>query len=167
MIRTIVLLTIASLCIFSSVSLASIYYVSAENPEPYEIEGITMWFDVSPDFSLINYEKESGIPVLWVEDPCLPIVGSGQLVIGYRDGWVLSLGEYMGTGLLFSFEYSGMIYGLADLFVPNGLIEDQSQYAIIRTGEDYMEISFVPLPAPFWLLGSGILGVLAVKRKND
>jgi hypothetical protein len=166
MIRKIVLLlTIATMCLFSSVSLASIYYVSAENPEPYEIEGITMWFDISPDFSLINYEKGSGIPDTWVEDPSPPTVGFGKLIIGYRDGWVLPLGEYMGTGLLFSFEYSGLVYGLSDLFIPNGLSEDQSQYAFIEeVSQSHMRISLVPIPAAFWLLFGGLVAVLGVRK---
>ena len=167
-------LFISSLLIGTN-AIAQLYTISIEGlSDPSEIESISLWFDVSDDFELLSsVELGSAIPEsegygwsLYYGDLAendsilmLEIVNEDYLMDGISNSLL--------DGDIVTFDYSGSILDI-DQFQFGDVYGDEISIELLVTGEDgtvFTGGSAVPVPPAFLLLGSGLVGMLGIRRK--
>jgi hypothetical protein len=162
-----------------SIFASTVFTADIEGLGAVEVLGFTVWLDVSDDFSFSDFSRGDAIPA-----------GQPGQVLGYGDspparieaGPVFQYGAFdqdnafIGTskfplmnGTLFSFSYDGSINDLAlAQFDPgNGsnLFPDFINSAGLTA--DGVTFQVVPIPSAILLLGGGLIGLIAVRRRRS
>jgi hypothetical protein len=74
----------------------------------------------------------------------------------------------LSNGLICTFDYEGLILGLTDIVQfsdPAGVNQLENLGLLAEFTETGLHIAPVPIPSAVLLLGSGILGMLGIRRK--
>jgi hypothetical protein len=163
----------------SSFSHAAIFEISITGlPDPSGIEGFTLWFDVSDNFTFNNFQLGDAVPTSgvlgWDLDNDPPIItddptNGGVLKIGAfdQDGLFLGVQHNLENGLIASFEYNGDILDLALIQFSddagNNLYPDLVRLVSFDP-KSGAEFAYVPIPAAAILLATGLLGLVGLRR---
>ena len=77
----------------------------------------------------------------------------------------------VGEVILGSFRIDCTAISVDELFIAqlnanNNLLEDAFDYSVLYPESVFATVNQVPIPAAAWLLGSGLLGLVAIRRKK-
>jgi hypothetical protein len=185
--KVLLTLSILTVLFFAANAFGAIFTIEAENlPNPSEIESITFFFDVGFDFEYVTDSLALGADIPanspgdtlwpWTFANLNPDVDSGIFTVDMYNGDAfdftpiagLANGEYnvnnLVDGILATFEYTGTI-SLGNFVVANS-IGDAISYELIDTETPGgVAVSPVPIPPALLLFGSGIIGMLGLRRK--
>lgn len=192
---TIALITALLISLIGQNVFAAVYSVSLENlPEISEIEAITLFFDTGASFDITTYSLVFGDAVRpnppgdilypWTFVDSNPIPDNGILTIDAYNSDILdenvtvvppfgqfSDGQYnennLINGVVFSFEYTGDIS--FDSFVLGNSNGDPVTYAALLSASETLDgltITAVPLPSALLIFGSGLVGLIGIRRKT-
>jgi hypothetical protein len=140
------------------------------------VEGFTIWLDVGDGFTLDSVATiGDAIPAAvggygWAEDN-FDIMGS-QLKMGFSD-WdnlMFDMDNPLVDGTMLTFNYTGSIDGLALAQMFTGSATDLYNNGITLGTFSATNINFqgpaaIPIPGALWLLGSGLIGMVGIRRK--
>ena len=147
-------------------------------PEPIsEIQTFLITLEVSDDFSADLFSFGDAIPtggtLGWDNTPYNITGNPGDRVwkIDGLDQDGLFLDDYhdMVNGVICTFDYVGSILGVdeSQLLISNRVGDNQwvnlgLQYTL---SANEMVISAIPIPGAVWLLGSGLIGLVGIRRR--
>lgn len=169
------ILIVASFLMFPCYVSAATFDISVNGlMEPSGINSVTFWFDVDPEFSFLSTDADSTIGNAIPTDGTIGWTAASSLEPGlfkidaFDTDDALSIGAYpLKNGNIFSFEYSGAILDFNRIEFGVGATNIYPD-EIMMTSFDANGATFapVPLPAAVWLLGSGLVGLAALRRKK-
>ncbi len=152
--------------------------------ETTPVEGFTIWLDVSDDFTLDSGANlGDAIPeplnLGWGQDN-FDVVGGETLRMGFsdQDNLFLGLSNPLVDGTLLSFDYTGVVEGLALAQIFSGDLVPVDFFAegtITLSSFTDTNITFlgpgdiggpVPIPSTVLLLGSGLIGLIGIRRRR-
>ncbi|MBW1925121.1 MAG: PEP-CTERM sorting domain-containing protein [Deltaproteobacteria bacterium] len=180
----VVILSLGLVLLASSPVLAAPFTIEITGlPNPSGIGGFTFWFDVSDDFDLLSDRNfGSGIPgdgsFGWAFDANQVVGSQGARLFKVgafdQDGLYLDDPHNLQDGILLQFEYAGEIYEAKKI--------EFSNYAGDTSGPSDFNLSaslspsgllisssttVIPIPSTVLLLGSGLFGLVALRRKRS
>ncbi len=172
--------------LFASPGMTSLYPLSQTFnvsinglPEPSEIRAVTIWFEVSNDFSFDNLTLgdaiptgESGQVLGWEIDKAAVTHHEGKRVFKFgvydQDDAFLDHPFNLRNGTIVSFDYDGTIVDLA--LVQFGVaagVNIADRFRTASLGPSGVNFAPVPLPPSALLLMAGLVGMATIKRKNN
>jgi hypothetical protein len=183
--KTFSFIVIALLSIFVISSSAFAYSATISGPvSSLDIHGFTFWFEVSTDFAFSNFAFGDAIPagdasqlVGWTENPPPNKVGTVFKTGGSDDDFLFFFTEgfQMTAGTILSFDITaGSLTTLGSggddeiiQFDPgdgSNLFSDKVFLA--SSDENGANFSAVPIPSTIILLGGGLIGLVAIRRRR-
>jgi len=166
------LFLLSLLCV--STSQASTYTVNIEGLDETAgsgIAGFTFWFNVSGDFVKNSNTLGNAIPTtgMWLADT-------------YAEGYKFGAADWgplmfsqplspLKNGTILTVDYSGTIYDFGLIQFSDSVGSNMYPGLITLKNSTANSATFapapVPVPAAAWLLGSGLLGLMGLRRKNS
>ena len=157
--------------------------ISIEGVTGQEVTEFTMWFAVGENFTLRDFTLGDAVP----EDGWEIVQGADEESIVYDGelGWVYKVNvryaqqedslrsDYsycLVDGELFSFKYDGLLEGMTDVFELIDISGDdliESGRFVYTIDDNGIVISAVPIPPAFLLLGTGLAGIFAMRRRRS
>jgi len=150
---------------------ASTYTVNIEGLDEINgsgIAGFTFWFNVSDDFVKNSSSIGDAKPTtgMWTAD-----TPDKDYKFGAAD-WGPLFGNPLVpliNGVILTIDYSGTIYDFSLIQFSN--LAGENMYpgliTLKNSTDDSATFAPVPVPAAAWLLGSGLLGLIGLRRKNS
>lgn len=166
--------------VVSSTSFAASYSIIIEDLDPFglDIGGFTFHLNVDPNFVSSNLVYGPAVPQIspftWALDP-LHNSQFGASDFSAVMGLPLTP---LSNGPLLHFDYVGDIdplnpYSLVKFTTTNAVDLYQTGDIVLKSFDDTVAIfgapttSAVPIPGAVWLLGSGLAGMVAMRRKKN
>lgn len=160
---------------FAATASAAIMSGNIKGIDSELIESFTLLLEVGDDFSLNNSSFGSAIPsnvaLGWLGD----FVHNSNILTISNANWdylFSSVSNPLKNGQLFSIDYTGSIVGFTNIefFDYTGLTTFDVQIANLDTWLTDENVNFVvgapvPIPGAFYLLGTGLIGIVGLKRK--
>lgn len=142
------------------------------------IEAFTFWFSVDSDFSFDNVLLGDAVPtngMLGWDIDSNKVANEPGYGLVYKlgafdqDGLLLDDPNYLRDGIVVTFDFGG---GLGDLVVVQFDPGDGSNLFgdviksrdVDASGPNFQAV--VPIPGAVWLLGSGLVGLVGLKRRK-
>jgi hypothetical protein len=180
-ISQIVILSVFMLCFFPGFSTAALFTIDIDGlPEPDSgIQSFSIWLSVDSDFAFTDFvygdavpQGEAGQVIGWDQQADIATDPTRGLVFKVggldQDGAFLSNSFNLTNGDIVTFDYSGTILGVTDIFQFSDPAGD-NQVAALGLQYDFtdsaLQISNVPIPPGILLLGSGLLGLIGIRRR--
>ena len=161
---------------------SSTFTVNIEGVTGQEIQAFTLWFDIGEDFTFSDFTLGDAVPTVgtlgW---EVVKGIDDGSIFEDPERGWVYKVDVYDADGLwtnnpnflvdgeLFTFVFDGTLSGLTDVVqlitinAENLIASGAFTYSISDNG---VVISAVPVPPAILLLGSGLAGIFAMRRRR-
>lgn len=178
-----IMFLLSILLIIPSISFSAIFSVDILGlPEPIsEIQSFSIWLSVDDDFAFSDFAIGDALPQLqpgqmlgWdLQSEVVPDADRGLVFkIGGldQDGAFLSNYYELTDGNICTFDYSGGILGVTDILqISNRSGVNQYDPLIFshELTETTLTISSVPIPSSILLLGGGLIGCIAYRRKRS
>lgn len=159
----------------------SAYSINIENVDKIgqDIGGFTLWADVGADFVSNSQTYGNAVPANWVADNAHNSHFGASDLMGLLTGKTTPLQN----GTLVSFNYTGT----GPLTIDNPMDSADTPFSLVKfTAYDGVDLfatgkvvlkSFdaagatfgapVPVPGAIWLLGAGLSGLVATRRKKQ
>jgi len=145
-----------------------------------EIQSFTFWFSVDNNFSFTNSQLGTAVPQNefdqkngWDSQFDIQIDDDRDRV--FKVGGIDQDGSFftnyfdLCNGTIATFDYEGTILGLTDVFQisnrsGNNMVKAlKLNYILNNSG---LNVSAVPIPGAIWLLCSGLIGIVGIRRKR-
>lgn len=165
-----------------SISMSAIFSVDIDGlPEPIsEIQSFSIWLAVDDEFAFSEFAFGDAVPQLasgqtlgWDVNTSIAMDAERGLVFQFggldQDGLFLSNYYDLTNGTLCSFDYSGEILGVTDIFqISNRIGENQVEAFQLsyELSDTSLTISAVPIPSSLLLLCGGFVGLIAYRRRK-
>ena len=171
--KRLVIYSLFSICLLlGSTAKAATYTINIEGLDDVNgsgIAGFTLFLDVSNDFVKNSGVLGDAIPTtgMWLEDSY-----ADPAKFGAADWGPLLLNADLAplqNGAILTIDYDGTIFGFntiqfIDLAGENMYRNTISLDSITANGATF---AVVPVPGAVWLLGAGLSGLVALRRRNS